>query len=109
MLNKIKCNIETNNISLYTCEHCNIKCMDVKICVTNTNHKLCYNCIDKCDICNNSISDNCVCRFTNVTPNSKLFNYGPKLSCNCSKKICKNCIKTDFRSYIKCFNCYNQK
>ena len=70
MLNRVKLNIETNNVSLHTCNHCNIKSMDVRVCVTNTNHKLCYNCIDECDVCNNSISNNC----------------GPKVVCLCGKK-----------------------
>ena len=108
MLNRVKLNIETNNVSLHTCNHCNIKSMDVRVCVTNMNHKLCYNCINKCDVCNNSISNNCGCRFSNATPHLQLFNYGPKLVCCCGKKVCNDCIKTDFMSYIKCINCYNE-
>lgn len=105
LLNKVK--LDVDNKLLYTCLHCKEKCMNVKTCIDNNNHNLCYNCVIQCDICEHSIGNMyCGCKFSNVTPYLKSNNYGPTITCSCGKRMCRNCIQTNFMTYSKCIDCY---
>ena len=94
IINKIKLDIETKSGSLHQCFNCNKKCMNIKICVTDPNHKLCDICVSKCNFCSNFIGcnssekKNYCCNFTNVTQKSELHNYGPCIKCSCGKVSC---------------------
>ena len=108
IINKIMIDIENKPGLLHQCIRCNAKCMNIKHCVDNDNHKLCYNCVGKCDFCEKSIGlGYCGCYLSNVTRYINPVNYGPYTKCSCEKKACRNCLKTDWMSYIRCPDCHN--
>lgn len=103
IIKKILNDIEQKSGSLHHCQQCKKLCMNVKFCNKNNSHKLCYNCVKKCQFCNQFIGDCCklLCWISDCTSHE----YTQYITCKkCNRLVCINCVVFK-HNYSGCQEC----